>query len=341
MSGKIKVAGTWRTTPNVYTKVGSTWKAVSRGYTKIGGVWRLWFIQPIVDTFTRTTAAGNLGSTDTGTAWTVLRGSWYSNGTQAIESASTATTYPLAAVDLSVSDVIVSASTPLSTCAGLGVNFWTVDANNWWAAIVYSDSYSYSYATTCTSCYSCSVCTGTGCTGLCGNAVADPNNCGCCSSICCLPDSCCGTDAYGNCICISYGPCFSCCSSFTCAGSCGTGKADTNNCGCCNTTSTCCSSVACTGTAIGYNYYVRLVSSVAGTITTIQTSTATGTVPTSIAVSTLGNVITATIYSGATSIATTTYTATSPNKGTKVGILKGYAASNQGTALDNFSAAAN
>jgi hypothetical protein len=77
MSGKLKVAGTWKSVPAVYTKVSGAWRTVSKGYVNVGGVWKLWFLATITDSFTRTTSAGTLGNTDTGNTWSILRGAWY------------------------------------------------------------------------------------------------------------------------------------------------------------------------------------------------------------------------------------------------------------------------
>jgi hypothetical protein len=62
MAGRVKVAGTWRSTPAVYTKVSGSWRTVTKGYIKVAGTWMLWFLASITDSFTRTTAAGTLGN---------------------------------------------------------------------------------------------------------------------------------------------------------------------------------------------------------------------------------------------------------------------------------------
>lgn len=159
MPGQVKVGGSWRSAPGLFVKVSGSWRSATSAWVKVGGVWKQWFIGKITDTFTRTTTT-NLGSTDTGVAWTTSFGSWLANGSVANSTSSVsagnagAVAYvPLASADATVSSTV----TP-----GTGPAFWVTAAGSWWGAISYSDTSSYSYSCNCT--YSCNNCTTYTCT---------------------------------------------------------------------------------------------------------------------------------------------------------------------------------
>lgn len=84
----------------------------------------------ITDNFTR--ANGSLGTSTTGDVWSTLKGTWSISSNNATSSDS-ASTYPLAVVDVQSQDMIVSADI---TNGGVGVAFWVTDANSWWASSV-------------------------------------------------------------------------------------------------------------------------------------------------------------------------------------------------------------
>jgi hypothetical protein len=334
MAGRVKVAGTWRSTPAVYTKVSGSWRTVTKGYIKVAGTWRLWFLAAITDSFTRTTTAGTLGNTDTGNTWSNLRGSWFANGTKAVEIATATSAYPLAVVELGSSNMIVSADITQST----GVVVWGVDANNWWAVVGTNYNYNFQYTGTCTSCDTCYYCSSYTCAGACGNAVADTNNCCTNVTIYVCDGYCANYDSYGNCADWQY----NCYYETFCVGDtypCGNAVADTNNCGCCSTAYTCCSNYSCTQTGTATQYQVKVLKSVAGTITEINAANLSSTA-TSVSVTTSGNTLSYTAYSAGSPIATYSAAQTSPNTGTKPGIIKGPATQGSDT-IDNFAASPN
>lgn len=166
MTGHIKTGGSWKTASKVGVKLAGTWKNVSVGYIKVAGTWKQWFAALITDTFTRTTS-GLLGVTDSGISWTTLRGTWFSNGSQA-QSNDAGSTYALASVPLGSADATVSAS----TSGGVGVSFWVSDANSWWAAVPYYNQTSYQAVDSC-----CTV--SSGCSGC-----ATQSQTGSCTSSC-------------------------------------------------------------------------------------------------------------------------------------------------------------
>jgi hypothetical protein len=337
MAGRIKVAGTWRSTPAVYTKVAGSWRTVTKGYIKVAGTWRIWFLAAITDSFTRTTAAGTLGNTDTGNIWSNLRGSWFANGSAAQESATAGSSYPLAVVELGSSNMVVSADITYST----GVVVWGVDANNWWAVVGTNYNFNYQYTGVCTS---CSTCTETYfCCGSCpcNNAAPDTMDC-CCGGY--VPESyCSGYGSYGQCISYDYIFVYNSCVSQNCA--CGNAiEAQFTCCGnCCTNSYTCCTDYACTQTGTAAQYQVKLLRSVAGTVTEINATNVSQSSPaTRVVVTTSGNTLSYTVYIGATLIATYSAAQTSPNTGTKPGIIKGPSTNNPGLfTVDNFAASPN
>jgi hypothetical protein len=338
MAGRVKVAGTWRATPAVYTKVAGSWRAVSKGYIKVAGTWRLWFLAAITDSFTRTTTAGTLGNTDTGNIWSNLRGSWFSNGTQAQESATAGSSYPLAVVELGSSNMIVSADITHAT----GVVVWGVDANNWWAVVGTNNNFNFQYTGTCTSCVACNTCSSHTCSpGLCNNAVADTNNCCINVTIYSCSGYCNAADSYGNCVDWQY----NCGYTTECVGDtypCNDAEPDTNDCGCCSVASTCCTDYQCTQTGTATQYQVKLLRSVAGTVTEINaTNVSQAGQATRVVVTTSGNTLSYTAYIGATSVGTYSAAQTSPNTGTKPGIIKGPATNASAFTVDNFAASPN
>lgn len=125
--------------------------------------------------------------------------------------------------------------------------------------------------------------------------------------------------------------------------SCNNGGAPTYNC-CCGYQYPCqqCYTTTCQGTReeITYYYWLRLISSVNGTVSNAVSDVSLGSSPVAIRVTTLGNTITARAYSNtnyATQIGSTiTHTPGSPVKGPSVGILKS-PSTQQGSTVDSFS----
>jgi len=341
MAGRLKVAGDWKSTPAIYTKVSGSWRTVTKGYIKVAGTWRLWFLAAITDSFTRTTTAGTLGNTDTGNAWSVLRGDWYANGSKARGTlpASNNNAGALAVVELGSQNKVVSAE----VSPGMGVVVWGVDANNWWAVAQINYNYNYNYTTTCTSCDTCYGCSSYTCVGACGNAVSDTNNCCTNVTIYVCDGYCAQYSAYGDCMDWQY----NCYYETFCVGDtypCGNGSPDSNNCGCCSFAYTCCTNYSCTQTATATQWQLKVFKCVAGTVTEVNAqNTAEAFPPQKITVTTSGDTLsyTASRLDGTYPY---TYTAaqTTPNKGTKPGIITVVAGPTGITnLLDNFAASPN
>ena len=333
MAGRIKVAGAWRSTPAIYTKVSGSWRTVTRGYIKVAGTWRLWFLAAITDSFTRSTSAGNLGNTDTGNTWSILRGAWYVASGYATDNTA-GSSYPLAVVELGSSNMVVSADILYNT----GVVVWGVDANNWWAVVTTNYNYNYNYNTTCTSCTTCSqtvFCCGS---CPCNNAAPDTMDC-CCSELVCS-FVCYYYDSYGAC---EWGQ-NECeidpCASLGCA--CGNAIEESNTCcgNCCTEYYTCCTDYACTQTATATQHQIKVLRSVAGTITEINT-TNTSSPANKISVTTSGNTLSYTALNGTVVVATYSAAQTTPNTGTKPGIIKVPATNTGVHSVDNFAASPN
>jgi hypothetical protein len=306
---------------------------VTRGYIKVAGTWRLWFLAAITDSFTRSTSAGNLGNTDTGNTWSILRGAWYVASGYATDNTA-GSSYPLAVVELGSSNMVVSADILYNT----GVVVWGVDANNWWAVVTTNYNYNYNYNTTCTSCTTCSqtvFCCGS---CPCNNAAPDTMDC-CCSELVCS-FVCYYYDSYGAC---EWGQ-NECeidpCASLGCA--CGNAIEESNTCcgNCCTEYYTCCTDYACTQTATATQHQIKVLRSVAGTITEINT-TNTSSPANKISVTTSGNTLSYTALNGTVVVATYSAAQTTPNTGTKPGIIKVPATNTGVHSVDNFAASPN
>jgi hypothetical protein len=305
-------------------------------------------LSKITDSFNR--SDGSIGSTDTGQTWSATRGTW-TISTNKATSSDAGSAYPLASINLGLQDVAVSADI---TNGGPGVAFWVTDNNNWWASSVsYSSSscncqtcggdcasynptycaqanycqYSYISGYTNGSCNGCNACGASYYSGGAPDCRCYDNNDGDVGSSGCatyvqIPvytvvseynEAQCGCATYGGGGCASYNPTYSC------------------NC------------QTCTATTLS------IYSDVSGTITTptsstiaTQSNSSSYTTASSILVSTSGDVITAKAYSSAGLSSQLgsdlVYTATSPTKGTSVGIVKTPSTTNAGSLLDNFAA---
>ena len=304
-------------------------------------------LSKITDTFNR--SDGSIGSADTGQAWSATRGTW-TISTNKATSSDAGSTYPLASVNLGLQDVAVSADI---TNGGPGVAFWGTDNNNWWASSV-------SYSSSSCNCQTC----GGECTSYNPTVCVQANYCQY-SYISGYQQVCSGC---GACPGYSYsGGAPSCrCYDNNDQDVGGSGCTYTNGaaiytvvseynqaqCGCATYSGGGCASYAatyscncqtCTATTLS------IYSDVSGTITTptsstiaTQSNSSSYTTASSILVSTSGNVITAKAYSSAGLSSQLgsdlVYTATSPTKGTSVGIVKTPSTTNAGSLLDNFAA---
>lgn len=344
MSGHVRVGGVWKkSTPSV--KVSGAWKNTISGWVRVSGVWKQWFFAAVYDTFTRTTS-GTLGTANTGQVWANLRGVWFANGSAA-QSDTSASSYPVAYVNMGEPDVTVS----LSVTNGVGPAFWITDSNNWWA--------SYAYSQTSTGCgggptgWSPSVPTCT-CGSVQSQSVSDCSG-GPTAWSQSVPTCSCGSVESRTVIVPGYystepGACDPPSTSVSCTncGGCPSGYV------CCSYPSTSYQEYRCSaspGTSTQYRCSdsptttttraLRIISSVAGTVSTISPDTSLPSDPAAIKVITSGTSITATAYSDtgmATLIGTNSKTPSSPTRGTSVGIVKAPSSLSQGSTGDTFSA---
>lgn len=261
-------------------------------------------VTKITDAFNRTTS-GSLGTADTGQTWLSTRGTWSANGTNAFTN-SQGYQWPLASIELGSTNATVSAD----VTAGTGVSFWVTDSGSWWAA----QSFTLASTTTIPQCipyngfsFSAS-----------GQCVSGPSfgAGGCFNSS--FISSCSQLYNYYN--------------SNICGGS------GINNWSCSGSLTTCYES--CTATS--YTHYLRVVRSTTGNDIGEYASVNVGELPAAIQVNTSGNTITAKAFSN-TSLtnqigSTIQTTPSSPNKGTKHGIMFGSTSwVAQPATLDNFS----
>lgn len=289
-------------------------------------------IKKVSDLFNRTTS-GSLGTADTGQTWSATKGVWYANGSQA-QSDGTASTYPLASIATGFVNTVVSAT----VSGGCGPAFWVTDANSWWASV--------SFLTSSTSSYNCNPynCNPYSCNPYnCNPYNCNPYTCNCSTSYSCAAygSGCFGQGVYldgTDCRCESnggiIGPASASTSCQTCYQTC------YNTC-----YATCYDTCYNTCTSTTYGYYLRLLSSVGGTVSTATGDVSLSAGATAIKVTTLGDSITAQAYSDSALTTTLgsalTYTPASPAKGTGQGIVKAPSDYSQGSTVDNFSAGAN
>jgi hypothetical protein len=292
-------------------------------------------LKPIQDLFTRTTS-GSLGTATSGQSWVATRGTWSANGTQAT-SADAASNNSIASIPYK-SNVVTSAS----VSGGTGPVFWLTDANSWWSAVSYNTSTETPYSCNCQSC-------GNTCTSA---------DCAACGS-----DETCNSCTYSYTAYSCTGGNYVCNGSLCCSGISGNivGNATSStvtetgvNCYYCGSTIVCrtcqhtggtCGSYSCncqTCYNTTYNYYLRLLQSLSGTVSTATSDISLASAAAAISVETLGNAITAKAYSNTTMTTqlgtTMSYTPTTPTKGTSVGIIKTQSPYTQGSTIDNFTA---
>lgn len=273
------------------------------------------------DTFNRTTS-GNLGSTDSSQAsvWVNTKGTWQANGTKATSSDSIATN-AIATIDMAKSD-ITNLQVDTDNTGGVGLAFWTTDANSWFATTVYH-TFSSGTGTTCAS----------------GWADAFGS----------YPAQCCGGystqtwyKSVGQC---NDGYAWS-----------GTWRADPYS-GPCGgsrgglafaySTGETILYKSCTQTTQSYSFtnydsQFRIINNGTNLVDTLfGRNSSSYTTAGSIAISTSGNTISYSVYSGTNKtgsvIHSGSYTAVNPTKGTRVGVYKGDGGTVQGSSVDNFS----
>lgn len=139
----------------------------------------------------------SLGTSTSGTLWSVVQGSWTASGNGLATTSTAATSYPFAVVPLNQN---VQASIQNAT-PGSGLVFWETDAGDWWASIVNATSASVATGTQCVSSTCCTgspstcvsnVCCG-GTVGITGCIGGSYNACCTMTANTCVSNSCCTT----------------------------------------------------------------------------------------------------------------------------------------------------
>ena len=259
----------------------------------------------------------SLGTSTSGTLWSVVQGTWSASGNGLATTSTAATSYPFAVVPLNQN---VQASIQ-NAQPGSGLVFWETDAGDWWASIVNATTAS---VATGSYCISSSCCTGS------NTCVANS----CCTTTC-------NTCYVGSQLMTSCTWCGSSCVSSSC----------------CTGSNTCVSSTCCTtGTTYVTYYYwgLAIIKSVASAISTvasvtINTVTSTAAQIQSLSITVVGGNIAAQAYSDAalTTPDGSPLTASGTPGGTNVGIMvapttQGAATSgsayNQGASVGQYSA---
>ena len=184
MAGYLKKgASTWSTAvPSIYVKTGAnTWSAATSAWVKINGLndstsWKQWFTGSVIDSFTRTTSPGSLGSADLGGTWfnATIAGAtanWYANGSTAFNSDSQGSGTTISAWS-SIEVGSNNSFAEVATSAGVGPMIWAnysgAVPTTWWAAIPYkietATPYEYQGNCVCNSTSTCNTCqTAAGC----------------------------------------------------------------------------------------------------------------------------------------------------------------------------------
>ncbi len=325
-------------------------------------------VAPFTDTFNRANAA------DIATVeyeWQELSGDWQieSNTARTLTSAAS---YPLAVVDIQKENVSIRATSSSANNSGFGVSFWAQDSNNWWAAV--TDSSTSTGSVTTYSCPNGGTLSGTTCLKTCtsGGEFIGYTGGTCPANQSVTPDSTCTCNDPGGCGCYSYevGDYGSC----TCYSGDQGNYADPNIClmfglypfagvcwsnarngtvppysytgsGCtanyAPTSSYNCdyAATASTTTTTVYTHTMKLLKRESGTVTQVDSATfysgGNDLYLSTIRVTTNSNSVTVTGVNGGTSISFG-HTASSPQLGTKHGIIIAPASRSQSTRIDQF-----
>jgi hypothetical protein len=216
----------------------------------------------LVDTFDRTDTTTDLGRSSDGSLWNAFRGTMKVTGNKAT-STDSPNTYPAATVKMPKADVTISMT---GTGNGSGSLLWATDSGNWWATDVYQYSYSSNwYYNAATGNYNCNQ-QGTvnGCDLSTANYFRTCNLNGYCCAVCNAWNS---NNIKNAAYCRTY--------SYTGTYSCSNSPTGGYNCigpysyTVCNS-GTAVYSVQFGGTYYYYPTYVRILQSVANTISTIN-----------------------------------------------------------------------
>lgn len=291
----------------------------------ISGVASSSTVSKFSDDFNRTTTDGLY---DTSKAWFTnnvepLPGkNWIANGSVA-STTSTASGYPYA---VRPSSLNTTQSATVSN--GTGLVFWSDSFSTWYSTVSYNLSTSSSYSCNPYSCnpYSCN------CVN-CNPYDCNPYPCNCTTSYVCGGEY--GVlELFGSCINIMNPnlPEYPATAVQTCSSTC----YSTCYQSCCDT---CYQTCYQTCSSTSNSYYLRLLKSVSGTVSTATADVSLASAAVAILTTVSGDTITSKAYSDTTMTnqlgTTLTHTASSPSKGYYVGIIK-TPSDNQGSTVDNY-----
>jgi len=137
---QIKVANNYVSSGSAFFKTGGAWLKAKEGYVNVDGTWYKFFVSEFKDFFERTNAS-TLGTSPTGQAWTVPRGTWNILDGKANLTTSKST-YPLAIVDVGLTDFELTAN---EMVPGVGVILRSEESNTWWGLVGWNNQTAYTY----------------------------------------------------------------------------------------------------------------------------------------------------------------------------------------------------
>jgi hypothetical protein len=138
---QIKVADNYVSSGSAFFKTGGAWKKAKEGYVKVEGTWYKFFVSEFKDFFERTNAS-TLGTSPTGQAWTVGRGTWNIVDGKA-QIATSKSNYPIAVVDVGLTDFELTAN---EMVPGVGVIVRGEESNTWWGLVGWNNQTAYTYS---------------------------------------------------------------------------------------------------------------------------------------------------------------------------------------------------
>ena len=316
-SSPVTISGLTQNTAYTFTVTATNSSGTSAASTSSNSITTP--ITSLVDTFNRSTGALGISS-DAASTWSVLKNNFTVDTNMAY---STSTADSLATVPLASSTITNAQIDMYSDQGGMGLAFWVTDANSYWSA--------YPYYTTTTNSSTVTNCTGPG-----GGSYEYPNKP---ANVC---GQACSLDVYGYCagqFNNLAGP------RANCSVSAAQSTILNNNCnydwyityctGNCTINAT---NVTNTVYTTNYTSAVRIANQSGSQHENIYASAYTPLK--SLAISTSGNAITYNGYSaiskGGSVLVSSSYTPSSPTKGTKVGVFKTISQYSQGSYLDNI-----
>ena len=138
---QIKVANDYVSSGSAFFKSGGAWIKAKEGYVKVEGTWRKFFVSEFKDFFERANAS-TLGTSPTGQAWTVGRGTWNILDGKA-QIATSKSTYPIALVDAGLTDFELQAN---EMVPGVGVIVRAESSTTWWGLVGWNNQVAYTYS---------------------------------------------------------------------------------------------------------------------------------------------------------------------------------------------------